>query len=237
MSNPQHKLIRPLTGYFLGWGDDLTTHRYIRLGTDDRGELLVKVAKRLRSHIQDWQPGMLVNLLTQERIDRVTGCRKIKVKQLFVTPSIDRSVDLIADPIVSTPIAPTKIQVCQGSSCRRRGSEKICQMMQKHVKQNDLTDKVRIESVKCLHQCKAAPQAIVISPSTAAIPGKTHYRQLQPTQVQALLAKHFPIANKSESIGSNIVERIDNYFQQWSISTATVLPQPWLIGNERLKPR
>lgn len=227
MSNPQHKLIRPLTGYFLGWGDDRTPHRYIRLGTDDRGELLVKVAKQLRSHIQDWQPGMLVKLLTQEKIDRVTGCRKIKVKQLSLPLSIniDRSVDLISNAIVSTPVAPTKIQVCQGSSCRRRGSEKICQMLQNHLERNDLTDKVRIESVKCLHQCKAAPQAIVTSPHTAPIPGKTHYRQLQPTQVQALLAKHFPIANKSESIGSNIAEKIDNYFQQWSISTAAVSSQ------------
>ncbi len=148
MSNPQHKLIRPLTGYFLGWGDDRTPHRYIRLGTDDRGELLVKVAKGLRSHIQDWQPGMFVNLLTQEKIDRVTGCRKIKVKQLSVPLSIniDRSVDLISNAIVSTPVAPTKIQVCQGSSCRRRGSEKICQMLQNHLERNDLTDRVRIES-------------------------------------------------------------------------------------------
>ncbi len=227
MSNPQHKLIRPLTGYFLGWGDDRTPHRYLKLETDNRGELLVKVAKQLRSHIQDWQPGMFVNLLTQEKIDRDTGCRKIKVTELLVTPSIniDRSVNLISDLIVSTPIAPIKIQVCQGSSCRRRGSEKICQMMQNHLEQNDLTDKVHIESVKCLHQCKAAPQAIVNSPSTAAIPGKTHYRQLQPTQVQALLAKHFPIASKSEPIGSNIVERIDNYFQQWSISTAAASSQ------------
>jgi (2Fe-2S) ferredoxin len=229
MSNPQHKLIRPLTGYFLGWGDDLAPHRYIRLETANGDRLVVKVAKPLRSHIQDWQPGMLVNLLTQERIDRATGCRKIKVKQLFVTPSIDpscdRAVEQIAAPIVSPPVAPTKIQVCQGSSCRRRGSEKICQMMQSHLERNDLTDTVRIESVKCLHQCKAAPQAIVTSPNTAMIPGKTHYRQLQPTQVQALLAKHFPIASKSDSIGSTIVEKIDNYFQQRSISTAAVSSQ------------
>jgi (2Fe-2S) ferredoxin len=229
MSNRQHKLIRPLTGYFLGWGDDRAPHRYIRLETANGNRLVVKVAKRLRSHIQDWQPGMLVNLLTQERIDRATGSQKIKVKQLFVTPivdpSFDRVMERISAPIVSPPVAPTKIQVCQGSSCRRQGSEKICQMMQSHLERNDLTDTVRIESVKCLHQCKAAPQAIVTSPNTAIIPGKTHYRQLQPTQVQALLAKHFPIASKSEPIGSNIVEKIDNYFQQWSVSTATALPQ------------
>ncbi len=224
MSHQQHKLILPLTGYFLGWGDDRTPHRYIRLGTE-RGDLLVKVAKRLRSDIQDWQPGMFVNLLTQERIDRVTGCRKIKVKQLFVTPSIDRSVDLIPDPIVITPVAPTKIQVCQGSSCRRRGSEKICQMMQNYLDRNDLTDTVRIESVKCLHQCKAAPQAIVTSPNTAIIPGKTHYRQIQPNQVQVLLAKHFPIASKPESIGSNFIDKIGDFLQSQQISATTIIPQ------------
>jgi NADH:ubiquinone oxidoreductase subunit E len=230
MSNHQQKLIRPLTGYFLGWGDDRTPHRYIRLGTAN-GDLLVKVAKPLRSNIQNWRSGIFVNLLVRERIDRATGSHKIKVKQLLKIsriddPTVDRLSPLTTDSMVtaSNPVAPTKIQVCQGSSCRRRGSDKICQMMQTYLERNDLTATVQIESVKCLHQCKAAPQAIVISPAIAGIPGKTHYRQIQPTQVQALLAKHFPIASKSEPIGSNIVEKIDNYFQQWSIFTATVMP-------------
>jgi (2Fe-2S) ferredoxin len=228
MSNQQQKLIRPLTGYFLGWGDDRTPHRYIRLGTAN-GDLLVKVGKQLRSDIQDWRLGSLVNLLVRERIDRATGSHKIKVKQLLTTTRIDPTVNrlspLTTDSMSTTsnPVAPTKIQICQGSSCRRRGSDKTCQMMQTYLERHELTDTVQIESVKCLHQCKAAPQAIVTSPSTAPIPGKTHYRQIQPTQVQALLAKHFPIASKPEPIGSNIVEKIDNYFQQRSIFTATVL--------------
>ena len=223
MSNRQQQLIRPLTGYFLGWGDDRTPHRYIRLGTAN-GDLLVKVAKSLRSGIQDWQSGSFVNLLARERVDRATGSHKIKAKQLLKIARIDPTVDRFSRSLTN-PIAPTKIQVCQGSSCRRRGSDKICQMMQTYLNRNDLTDTVQIESVKCLHQCKAAPQAIVTSPATALIPGKTHYRQIQPTQVQALLAKHFPIASKPEPIGSNIVEEIDNYIQQWSIFAATALPQ------------
>lgn len=222
-SERQQKRTYPLTGYFLGWGDDRIPHRYIRLGTAN-GDLLVKVAKPLRSDIRDWKSGIFVNLLVRERIDRVTGNRQFKAKQLLTVTSIEPTVDRLSPPIAN-PVAPTKIQVCQGSSCRRRGSDKVCQAMQNYLKQHDLTDTVKIESVKCLHQCKAAPQAIVTSASTALIPGKTHYRQIQPTQVQALLAKHFPIASKPEPIGSNIVEKIDNYFQQWSISTATVLPQ------------
>jgi NADH:ubiquinone oxidoreductase subunit E len=239
MSNQQQKLIRPLTGYFLGWGDDRTPHRYIRLGTAN-GDLLVKVAKSLRSDIQDWRSGILVNLLVRERIDRATGSPKFKVKQLLTIariddPTVDRLSPLITDsmPTASNPVVPTKIQVCQGSSCRRKGSDKICQMMQAYLERNDLTDTVQIESVKCLHQCKAAPQAIVSSPAAAIVPEKTHYRQIQPNQVKVILAKHFPIASQPESwaepvirtIGSNFIDKIDDYFQQQQIASANILPQ------------
>jgi Thioredoxin-like [2Fe-2S] ferredoxin len=197
--NKQHKQIEPLTGHFLGWGDNRTPHRYIKLATSS-GEKIVKVAKSLRPQIQDWQPGMLLTLLSQERISRTTGETKIKVKQLLATPNIYPFCQLGSDfsqidrnPVI-TPVEPTKIRVCQGSSCRRRGSEQICRSMQAYIEKNDLTAQVEIETVKCLHQCKAAPHAIVHSPSTAILPGKTHYRQLQPGQVPVMLAKHFLMA-------------------------------------------
>jgi Thioredoxin-like [2Fe-2S] ferredoxin len=224
--NKQHKQIEPLTGHFLGWGDDTTPHRYIKLATSS-GEQTVKVAKSLRPQIQDWQPGRWLTLLGQERISRSTGERKIKVTQLLISPDVYPSCRLSSGlpPIdsipVITPVEPTKIRVCQGSSCRRQGAEKICRSMQAYLETNDLTGKVQIETVKCLHQCKAAPHAIVSSPSTAIVPGKTHYRQLQPGQVQVMLAKHFPIAASPAPIGSNLIEKISNYLQHHRISTST----------------
>jgi Thioredoxin-like [2Fe-2S] ferredoxin len=224
--NKQHKLIKPLTGHFLGWGDDSTPHRYIKLATSS-GEQTVKVAKSLRSQIQDWQPGMWLTLLSQERISLVTGETKIKVK-LLASPGSYPSPRRIGGEFLPTnesqvklPVEPTKIRVCQGSSCRRSGSEKICRSMQAYLESNDLAGKVQIETVKCLHQCKAAPHAIVSSPETAIVPGKTHYRQLQPGQVQVMLAKHFPIAASPVPIGSSLIEKIDNYLQQHRISTST----------------
>jgi NADH:ubiquinone oxidoreductase subunit E len=213
MSKQQQKRIRYLTGHFLGWGDDRPPHRYIKLVTDN-GERLVKVAKNLRPHIQDWQPGIWLTLITQEKICRYTGELKIKVKQLVTAPTIEST------PITSHPFVPTKIQVCQGSTCRRRGSERICQAMQAHIDGHDLTERVKIEAVKCLHQCKTAPHAIVISPTGETPSQKTHYRQIQPTQVQALLAKHFPTNSPPQSIGTNLIEKISNYVQQQQIVTA-----------------
>jgi Thioredoxin-like [2Fe-2S] ferredoxin len=226
--NKQHKLIKPLTGHFLGWGDDSIPHRYIKLATN-RGEQVVKVAKSLRPQIQDWQPGMWLTLLSQERISLATGERKIKVKQLLISPGVypfcrlsSRLPPIDRNPVIA-PVEPTKIRVCQGSSCRRQGAEKICRSMQAYLESNDLTEKVKIETVKCLHQCKAAPHAIVSSPSTAILPGKTHYRQLQPGQVQVMLAKHFPIAASPVPIGSNLIEKISNYLSQQRISISNNL--------------
>ena len=226
--NKQHKLIKPLTGHFLGWGDDSTPHRYIKLATNS-GEQTVKVAKSLRPHIQDWQPGMWLTLLSQERTSLATGETKIKVKQLLISPSIypscqiDRKFLPTDEPKVSTLSEPSEIRVCNGSSCRRRGAEKICKSMQTYLDRNDLASTVKIEEVKCLHQCKAAPHAIVSSSSTAILPGKTHYRQLQPSQVPAMLVRHFPMATPVKPIGSSLIEKIGNYLSQQRISISNHL--------------
>lgn len=237
MSNQQRKIIRSLTGHFLGWGDDRTPHRYIRLATTN-GEQLIKIAKSLRPQIQDWQPGLWLRLLSQERIGS-TGEIEIKVKQLLTPPQMESPLENsfpapvpptivgVASPmenrhpVANSPVLPTKIQVCQGSSCRRRGSEGICHAMQTYLDRHDLTDRVEIETVKCLHQCKAAPHAIVTNPAGAILPGKTHYRQVQPTQVSALLAKHFPIDAPPEPIGSNFIEKIGAYLQHQVSSAIT----------------
>ena len=229
MSNQQRKLTRSLAGHFLGWGDDRTPHRYIRLATPN-GEQLLKIAKSLRPQIQDWQPGIWLTLLSQERIGS-TGEIEIKVKQLLTPPQMESPLEngfaapvpptIDRHPVANSPVLPTKIQVCQGSSCRRRGSEGICHAMQTYLDRHDLTERVEIETVKCLHQCKAAPHAIVTNPAGAILPGKTHYRQIQPTQVSSLLAKHFPIDAPPEPIGSNFIEKIGDYLQH-QVSTAVI---------------
>ena len=227
MSDRQQKRMRPLTGHFLGWGDDRNPHRYIKLDTTN-GEHLIKVAKSLRSQIQDLQPGIWLTLLTQERICRSTGESKIKVKQLLTPPRVDSPQQILdrsrlPSKIDSIPVKPTKIQVCQGSTCRRRGSDKICRSMEAYLDRHDLTDRVQIESVKCLHQCKAAPHAIFTTPAGAILPGKTHYRQIQSSQMQAILAKHFPIGSPPKPSGFNLIDKIGAYLQQHQISTSTTL--------------
>ncbi len=219
----QQKFTRSLTGHFLGWGDDRTPHRYLKLATASGEHQRVKIAKSLRTQIQDWQPGLWVTLMGQERIDLATGERKIKIEQLLscaAHPSSDSSPILAASVAAPVQSVPSKIQICGGSSCRRRGSENICQSMQAYLDRENLTDRVQIETVKCLHQCKAAPHAIVTS---ATAPGKTHYRQLQPSQVQVLLAKHFPIpASLVENGGTSLMDKIKDYLQQQQLASTLI---------------
>jgi Thioredoxin-like [2Fe-2S] ferredoxin len=231
MSKQHQKQLRPLIGQFRGWGDESTPHRYIQLATVD-GDRLIKVAKSLRPQIQDWQPGISLTLLVRETIDRDTGECKTKAKQVLAAPKIELASNLppnfgsshSIDPPAATShtFAPTKIQVCQGSSCRKRGGDKICQLMQAYLDEGSLTDRVQIEPVKCLHQCKAAPHAIVTSPTSAMVPGKTHYRQIQSGQVFALLAKHFPIVSPSEPTGSNLITKIGTYLRQQQHHITTI---------------
>jgi (2Fe-2S) ferredoxin len=230
MGKHKQKIVRSLTGEFLGCVEDRPPHRYIKLATAS-GEQTIKVAKNLRSQIPNWQPRSRLNFLCQERIDLLTGKRKIKVKQLLAPPllddtsgqsqiavsSITSSTNDLSSP---TAIAPTEIRVCQGSSCRRLGSVGICQSIQAYIDRHDLDDRVEIKTVKCLHQCKAAPHAIFTS-SDAGTPQKTHYRQLHHHQITAILNKHFPVILASTSIGANLLELMSNYLKEHIISNTS----------------
>jgi hypothetical protein len=225
----RQKLIRPLMGQFLGWGDDRIPHRYVKLATAN-GEQLIKVARSLRPQLQDWQPGSWLTVMIQERIDRSTGEKEIKVKQLLTPPRVlpldNYESELGSRPILdyssltSSLVTPTKIKVCQGSTCRRQGSDKICQAMQTYLDRNNLTERVEIESVKCLHQCKAAPHAIFTSSAGEKSPKKVHYRQIQTYQIQAILARHFPIVSLPQSIVASLLETIGTYLQKNQIFTS-----------------
>jgi hypothetical protein len=263
MGKHQQKIIQPLAGEFLGWGDERIPHRYIKLATAS-GEQVVKVAKSLRPLIQEWQPGIWLTLVGQKQVNLTTGKIRIKVKQILTLPTLD---DLSPSPNRLSTLAaiealvagdresleantPTQIQirVCQGSSCRRRGSDGICRAMQTYLDRNELTEQVEIKPVKCLHQCKAAPHAIVTQLTDGSQPEKTHYRQIEHYQVPVILDRvaasldrnrHFPttlpqpqptkkwlgqiVASPINSIEDNLITKIGNYLQHQIGSTSTVI--------------
>jgi NADH:ubiquinone oxidoreductase subunit E len=198
MSKDRQKYIRPLTGSFLGWGDSHTPHRYIRVATAN-GELTIKVSKKLRAQIQDLQPGVWLAMMSEERMDMATGEIKIKVKQLLKLPdtNIPEYCSSSFIELVAPAKNPAQIRVCQGSSCRRRGSEQICQMMQSYLDRSNLTAQVKIEPVKCLHQCKDAPH--IITPDLPQVARK-HYRRVRSIDVDSIMMDILPTSSPLVSI-------------------------------------
>lgn len=218
MGKHQSRSIQPLTGQFLGWGDDRLPHRYIKIATAN-GERIAKVAKSLRPSIQNWQPGILLTLLGKQQVNLETGETKIKVKQLLTSPRFEPAGSRLSEQTIE----PVQIKICQGSSCRRRGSEGICRVMETYIDRHELKDRVEIKQVKCLHQCKAAPHAIFIDSAPGVQPEKTHYRQVQNYQVKSILNRHLPTDSSEKAIEYNLIRKIGNYLHQQIGSTSTAL--------------
>ncbi|NDL67818.1 (2Fe-2S) ferredoxin domain-containing protein [Anaerotalea alkaliphila] len=45
------------------------------------------------------------------------------------------------------------VQICIGSSCHLKGSYKVIEAMQRHVKENGLEEAVQIKAAFCLGEC------------------------------------------------------------------------------------
>jgi NADH:ubiquinone oxidoreductase subunit E len=193
MSKDQQKYLRPLTAHFLGWGDSCTPHRYIRVATAN-DELTIKVSKQLRAQIQDLQPGIWLAMMSEERMDMETGSIKIKVRQLLKLPDTNTPEYCSSSSVelVKPAKNPVQIRVCQGSSCRRKGSEQLCQMMQSYLDRMNLTDQIGIKTVKCLHQCKDAPH--IITPDFLEVK-RTHYRRVRSIDADSIMMDRFPTSS------------------------------------------
>jgi (2Fe-2S) ferredoxin len=198
-----------IEGWFLGWADDRTPHRRVRLLTD-RGERVMKVVKSLRCEIQNWEPGLQVSLWCQQRVNVAKGKTKIKIERLLSLSDRDRVCNQAVRASSELPPSPPMqtIRVCQGSSCRKRGSKEICQAMASYLQEHDLTDRVQIKSVKCMHQCKNAPHAIV--PHLTNSQDDSHYRHVSAAQILKIMEKHFPAFCASHAIGKDLIEQLNN---------------------------
>lgn len=151
--------------------------KYLSLSTLE-ADYLIAVAKSptnlLGKHLQ---PGCQL---------KVTGMRKYKFHQEQVEYKAYR-VELLPEQssnqtAIAANRAKTKILVCQGSSCGKKGGQAICQILQTELKTKGLTDQVEIKTTGCMKQCKQAPCLIM--------PVRNSYTRVQPQQVSKLVSKY-----------------------------------------------
>jgi (2Fe-2S) ferredoxin len=207
-----------LKGQILGFLlEDSDKPKYLRIAALSGEECLVKISKELRRRSQSETsclapilvPGMAVLIIGEKKFYPKSG--KIKLKAYNVIPvargnlpESDRVLlakTSLTDPISVTQIkkaqyqaaattatishqAYTKILVCQKSDCQKRGGKAIGKALESALNDHGLKDQVRIQGTGCLKQCKAGPNIILM-------PDKTRYSRIEPTQIPAIIEKHF----------------------------------------------
>ena len=147
--------------------------KYLSLCTSE-DEYLIKVAKEQTKALQQYlQPGCQI---------KVSGMRKYKLHKEEVKYKAYR-IELLAEATISnTKVKPnrkTKILVCQGSSCCKKGSKTIIKLLQSEVAATGMTGEVEIKMTGCMKQCKQAPCLVM--------PGRNSYSRVQAKQIPSLV--------------------------------------------------
>lgn len=78
---------------------------------------------------------------------------------------------------------PTKVLVCQKSSCCQRGGKAVLKRIQQVVRDRQLEEQVTLRSTGCMGNCGKGPLVVI---------GKTRCRGVTPKTVESLLEQHLP---------------------------------------------
>jgi NADH:ubiquinone oxidoreductase subunit E len=182
--------------------------KYLRISSDRGVEYLVKLCKELRESIgQNLTQGLRVKVAGEKELNFKNGKIKLKARslQLAIDTQAQKQLDFtnarhtseLASSIEpssnyrtasQTATAPAKtkakILVCQKSDCQKRGGAAICKALENALNSQGLEGQVTVQGTGCLKQCKAGPNIVLM-------PDKTRYSRIAPTEISALIEKHF----------------------------------------------
>ena len=148
--------------------------KYLALSTP-KADYSIIVAKSPKSNLSKYlKPGCHL---------KITGMRKYKLHQAEVEYKAYRIELLSPQASINSAIASeknSKILVCQGSSCCKKGSQAIYHLLQTELKAKGIINEVEIETTGCMKQCKQAPYLIM--------PGSNSYSRVRPEQVSKLVS-------------------------------------------------
>lgn len=166
--------------------------KYLRLGTASK-EYHVKIAKEIRASLSEMlRPGLTIKVAGEKKINQKTG--ELKLKAYQVTPVNKAVKNDQVERVNNLQVVPNrnkredkpsnKILVCSKSDCCKRGALRVCQMLADSLNEHNLGAQVIIQKTGCLKDCKAGPNLVVM-------PDKTRYNHVKPTEVTALVTRHF----------------------------------------------
>ncbi|MGL5062989.1 MAG: (2Fe-2S) ferredoxin domain-containing protein [Microcoleus sp.] len=186
--------------------------KYLRISNDRGVEYLVKLCKELRESFGEvLQQGLKVQVAGEKELNLKNGKLKLKAhtlklaiehqenKQLDFTNArrveeSEGAIDLettnciaISQAANNSAKPKAKILVCQKSDCQKRGGAAVCKALENALNSQGLQGQVTVQGTGCLKQCKAGPNIVLM-------PDKTRYSRIAPTEIPALIEKHFAAA-------------------------------------------
>lgn len=159
--------------------------KYLKMNFSER-EYWVKLPKELRKEInQDIPIGSDLTIIGYSQKCHKTGIIKLTATEITLVKKEqdlrDSSINNIVEKNTSKK-ATTRILVCGKSTCRKQGSDSICQMLENQIKNHHLENEIEIKVTGCLKQCKKAPNLVIL-------PDKISYNRVTSAQIPDLLAK------------------------------------------------
>ena len=166
--------------------------KYLKIAFAQR-EYWIKLPKDLRSQIdRDIVPGCWLDITGHSKKCRKTGKLKLQAVEIKLAkkeePENKAPVATYNPNSPQTPGKSSKIRilVCSKSSCRKRGSNALCQALQTHIEDYSLQALTEIKLTGCLKKCKKGPNLVIT-------PDKARYSGVTPEQIPLLLKKHLSL--------------------------------------------
>jgi (2Fe-2S) ferredoxin len=190
MSNPRKspfRLVGQLEGYELSKSGkvrslNLKTSeglRQIKLMQSSRLDLLRGVLNGLVSQ------GAWLEIVGQQKVYSDGTLKSLKAQGLTALQApcdIEELAVESPNPPLRQSVVPSKILICQKSSCRKRGSLAVQQALEQELGDRQLSSQVCVKATGCLKHCSKGPNLII---------DKTPYRDVTVKDLAKLLDRHF----------------------------------------------
>jgi len=89
----------------------------------------------------------------------------------------------------SVKAKPARILICQKSSCRKKGSQKVSDAMEEAIAKANAGSQITVKSTGCLKCCKTGPTVVVLPSSNKNKKvSKERYRKVTPKSAKKIVA-------------------------------------------------
>ncbi|MBE9060821.1 (2Fe-2S) ferredoxin domain-containing protein [cf. Phormidesmis sp. LEGE 11477] len=119
-----------------------------------------------------------------DTIKKISLRKVAKIKEKVET----RSQSAPSKSLASAKAKPARVLVCQKSSCRKKGSQKVSAAIEDAIAKAEAAENVIVKSTGCLKCCKTGPTVVVLPASSSKKASKETHRKVTPKSAKKIVA-------------------------------------------------